>query len=103
MATILVQKSAKIRTLDFLAYLALFSYLSRMLPVNPRNIKFHNRAIYRQENAKFEFWRIFQPRLWPYHWMKFDEILIRYRVGSLLRACKKPMHLADFRRQITTV
>ena len=42
----------------------------------------------RQENAKFEFWRIFDPRLWPYHWVKFDEILIRSRVGSLLRACK---------------
>ena len=51
---------------------------------------------HRQENTNFEFWRIFEPRLWTYYWMKFDEILIRYRVGSLLRACKKPMHLADF-------
>ena len=50
----------------------------------------------KQENPKVEFWRIFEPRLWPYHWMKLDEILIHYRVGSLLPACKKPMHLADF-------
>ena len=45
MAIILVQKSAEIRTLDFLAYIALFSYLSRMLSVNPRNIRVQNSAI----------------------------------------------------------
>ena len=33
-----------------------------------------------KKNAKFEFWRIFYLRLWPYPWMKFDEILIRYIV-----------------------
>ena len=28
--------------------------------------------------------------------LKFDEILTRYRVWSLLRVCRKSMHLADF-------
>jgi len=50
----------------------------------------------KQKNAKFEFWRIFDQRLWPYPWMKFDEILTRYRVWSLLCACRKSKRLADF-------
>ena len=53
-------------------------------------------ALDKQENSKLDFWRNYDPRLWPYHWMNFDEILIWFRVGSLLRACKKPIHLADF-------
>ena len=46
MAIILVQKSAKIRTLNFLSYLALFSYLSRMLSVNPWNFRLQNSFIH---------------------------------------------------------
>ena len=71
MAIIFGQKSTKIRTLYFLAYLALLSY-------------------------KFEFLRTFYPRFWPYPLMKFDEILTRYRDWSLLRACRKSKYLADF-------
>ena len=50
----------------------------------------------KQENPKFECGRIFERRGWQSHWMKYDEIFIRYRVGSLKKKKKKPMHLADF-------
>ena len=84
--------SAKIGTLHFLANLALLSCLKfRRFIWNENSL-----CVNCKENAKFEFWRIFYPRLWPYPWMKFDENLIRYRAWSLLRACRKSMHLADF-------
>ena len=77
MAIILGKKYAKIRTLDFSLH---FTHKVSFL-VNPRN--FRKVVLKKQKNAKFEFWRIF-------------EILTRYRVWSLLPACKKPMYLADF-------
>ena len=59
----------KIRILNFLAYLVLFSYLKfggfMWNETSAYNLKI---------NAKFEFWRVFDPRLWPYSWLKFDEI-----------------------------
>ena len=30
----------------------------------------------KKENSKFEFWRIFEPRLWPYHSVCFSVCLI---------------------------
>ena len=38
--------------------------------------------------------KMFYQRLWPL--MKFYEILTRYRIWSLLCACRKPMYLVDF-------